>query len=383
MRIIAHVDMDAFFASVEQRDDPALQGKAVIVGGTGTRGVVSTCSYEARKYGVHSAMPMAKARRLCPGGIFLSGRMELYREVSQEIFAVLLGFTPLVEVASIDEAFLDLTGATHFYSSLVELGEEIQRRIYQRVALTASVGIAPNKFLAKLASDWEKPSGLTIIKEDEVEDFLNPLPVEKLWGVGPATIAKLHKYGFTTAGDLARAPLGELVALFGRSGKTFWGLAQGHDPRPVEIEREAKSMGQEETFPTDLQREEARSSLAQLAAKVGSRLRAEGLGASTITLKARYNDFETVTRSLTLPSPTWDDDLIFKTAWELLEQLPAGKKYRLLGVTASRLSASRQLSLFKNPKGDELLSTMDRLREKYGTGVIVRGRELGGRTKCD
>lgn len=383
MGIIAHVDMDAFFASVEQRDNPTLRGKAVIVGGTGSRGVASTCSYEARKYGVHSAMPMVQARRLCPHGIFIPGRMEHYREVSQEIFAVLMSFTPQVEAASIDEAFLDLTGTTHFYSSLKELGEKLQSRIYEQVSLTASVGIAPNKFLAKLASDWRKPQGLTVIKDDEVEDFLQPLPVEKLWGVGPATVAKLHKYGFATAGDLARAPSGELVSILGRQGKVLWDLAHGHDPRPVEVEREAKSMGQELTFSEDLSSAAARPYLAQLAAKVGSRLRAEGLGASTITLKARYANFETITRSYTLAAPTQDDDLIFETAWSLLEKLPTGRSYRLLGVTASRLSASRQLSLFQNSKGEELLSVVDKLRDKYGSQVIVRGRELGGRIKCD
>lgn len=379
MRTVAHVDMDAFFAAVEQREDPTLQGKAVIVGGSGNRGVVSTCSYEARTYGVHSAMPMSQARRLCPKGIYLPGRMELYQRVSEEIFEVLASFTPLVEAASIDEAFLDLTGATHFFSSLQELGEEIQRRIAKKVALTCSVGIAPNKFLAKLASDWKKPQGLTIIQSESVEAFLRNLPVEKLWGVGPKACEKLHRAGFATAGELAQAPMGKLVSLFGKGGKVLWELARGHDARPVEVEREAKSMGQEQTFPEDLPVDATRPTLARLAAKVGARLRAEGFVARTITLKARYANFETVTRSCTLASPTQDDDQIFKIAWDLLTQLPGGRKYRLIGVTASRFSGSRQLSLFEEPAKEELLSTMDKLREKYGKQAIVRGRELGGR----
>ena len=379
MRIIAHVDMDAFFAAVEQRDNPELKGKPVIVGGQGPRGVVSTCSYEARKFKVRSAMPMAQAKKLCPHGIFLPGNMKRYQEVSREVFEVLNRFTPIVEVASVDEAFLDLTGATHFYNSLEELGEALQAEIKKETSLTASVGIAPNKFLAKLASDWRKPQGLTIIRPEEVAEFLKTLPLEKLWGVGPVTCRTLKQYGFNTAGDLASVPLERLEAILGKkTGKVLWELAQGHDPRPVEAEREAKSMGQEQTFQVDLSAAEVKAPLAQLAGKVGRRLRKEGLAASTITLKARYSDFKTVTRSRSFSTPIYDDDTIFQVAWEMLKELPTAKKYRLVGVTASNLVSKRQLSLFAEPCQDDLLATLDKLKAKYGNQVVVRGREIGG-----
>ena len=378
MRVIAHVDMDAFFASIEQRDNPRLKGKPVIVGGLGGRGVVSTCSYEARKDGIHSAMPMSKAKKLCPQGVFLPSSMKRYHDVSRQIFSVFDSFTPIVEAASVDEAYLDLTGTTHFYGSLAELGGKLQASIYLAVSLTASVGIAPNKFLAKLASEWHKPCGLTIVQPRAVDDFLRALPVDKLWGVGPATCEKLKAYGFATAGDIALAPPEKLATLFGRQGKVLWELASGHDTRPVQADREVKSMGQEQTFPKDLSAPEAKAHLARLAAKVGGRLRAEGLHACTITLKARYGDFRTLTRSRTLSAPTQNDDLIFTTAWELLERLPIKSSFRLLGVTASNLVTSRQLSLFERPRQDKLLAAMDKLKEKYGAGVIVRGREIGG-----
>lgn len=382
-RVVAHVDMDAFYAQVEQRDDPQLKGKPVIVGGSRMRGVVSTCSYEARAYGVHSAMPISQARRLCPDAIFLSGRMGYYQVISQEILKVLYSFTPQVEAASIDEAYLELTGATHFFPSLKALGREIQSRIWQQVQLTASVGIGPNKFLAKLASDWEKPKGLTIIGQEQVPKFLAHLPVEKLLGVGPKGKAKLNRYGFTTVGQLAEVPPQKLISLFGKQGADLAQLSRGYDPRPVEGAREPKSMGKEETFSQDLTHQELKPVLARLAAEVGARLRAKSFLAGTITLKARYEDFETVTRSQTLLAPTQDDDLIFETAAELLQGLPLERKYRLVGVTASKLTSSGQLSLFTKPKQQELLGTLDELRNRYGQQAIFKGREMGEKQECD
>lgn len=378
MATILHVDLDAFFASIEQRRNPQYRGKPVIVGGLGSRGVVSTCSYEARRYGIHSAMPMAQARRLCPGGIFLPSDMDYYQEVSAQIHTLFYDFTPVVEHLSIDEAFLDMTGCEHFYEQLQDMGSAVKAKITSKVGLTASVGIAPNMFLAKLASDLKKPDGLVIINESNMQTMLDPLPVSRIWGVGTQTQKQLRRYGIQTIKDVRTRTPQFLEQILGNGGLLIWELANGIDHRTVTPDSEAKSIGHETTFPTDISDiADVKRVLANHAAAIGRRLRAKSLSAQTITLKARYSDFHTVTRSITKDYTFQDDDTIYYEACDLLDKLPRGNSpFRLLGISVSRLTPQQQASLFNTQAKYKLSCALDRLTDKYQAPIVYRGTEM-------
>ena len=312
---ILHVDLDAFYASVEQLHDPTLRGRPVIVGGLGPRGVVAAASYEARAFGVYSAIPMARARRACPEGVFLAPRFEVYGEASRAVMDILRSFTPLVEPIASDEAFLDVAGAARLHGTGHECAVAIRARVRGETGLTASVGVATTKLLAKLASDSAKPDGLLVIAPGTELDYLHPLPVRRLWGVGPATEGRLAGLGVRTIGDLAAVSEADLVATLGdASGRHLHALAWNRDARPVVPGREAKSIGNEETFPTDLtDRERLGAEIVRLADRVAQRLRAAGRAGRTVQLKVRYTGFRTITRSRTLPEPT--DLAVDITAW--------------------------------------------------------------------
>jgi DNA polymerase-4 len=384
-KAIIHLDMDAFYAAVEVLDNPTLRGKPVIVGGGKERGVVSSASYEARKFGVHSAQPTANAMRLCPHGIFLPVRMRRYKNISQRIFEIFHHFTPLVEPLSLDEAFLDITGSIRLFGPPEVMARKIKQRVVAETGLTVSAGVAPSKFVAKIASDIQKPDGLTIVPQEEVRDFLYPLSIEKLWGVGKATCETLSRLGVKTIGDLSHLPSEFVARRLGKQGLRLHLLAQGIDQREVELERKVKSVGHEETYPADIRDVAvARRELLALANKVGRRLRRHGLSGRTITLKVKYHDFVQITRSVTLLEAADDGRAIFRNCCGLLGKTEVGKKpVRLLGISLSQLSSSdgeRQLSLFDEigspPKRERLNKALDTISEKYGDGAIVPGTLL-------
>ena len=382
LRKIIHVDMDAFFASVEQRDDPALLVKPVVVGGKpNSRGVVSAASYEARKYGIHSAMPLAEAYRRCPQAIFLPVNMRKYQEVSSQIRQVFMTYTPLVEPLSLDEAFLDVTGSTSLFGPVDKIAFTIKHRIKQELNLTASVGVAGNKFLAKLASDLQKPNGFVIVQPDMVQEFLDPLSVERIWGVGKKTAEQLHKINVKTVGDLRCLELGYLKQLFGVSGSQLYQMSRGIDDRPVESDRMVKSVGRETTFAMDLtDRDILETELLKLSVDVGRRLRKKSIKGKTITLKVRYDDFRTVSRSHTLSQATDLDDVIYKEACNLLSEISLKQPLRLIGITLNNLTdkPEHQLSLFSEQQKDNetLTKVIDLVKEKYGEKSITRARLL-------
>ena len=376
-RIILHIDMDAFFASVEQRDHEEYRGKPVIIGGLGPRGVVSTASYEARKFGVHSAMPMVTAHRRCPDAIFLPGDHAKYSAVSRQIFSVLARFSPVIEQLSIDEGFLDLTGMERLMDSPHDYGEAIKRAVREETGLTASVGVAPNKFLAKLASDMEKPDGLVVIRPEDAERVLAPLPVSRIFGVGKKTEALLSALGFKTIGQLAAADRSRLARALGdRMAAQLIALAHGLDDRPVEPTRAAQSIGREETFDEDIHsREEAERVLLSLSEEVGWRLRREGLSARTVTLKLRFAPFDTYTRQQTFPDPVSFDEDIFSAARALFRAFPVppGAGIRLLGVSVGGLTEEGELSLFDDhEKKEKLYNAIDKIKGKFGEAILTR-----------
>ncbi|MGP1574808.1 DNA polymerase IV [Selenomonas sp.] len=378
-RTIIHVDMDAFFAAIEQREHPEYRGKPVIVGGLSSRGVVSTASYEARQSGVHSAMPMETARRRCPDGIFVQGSYALYAAVSAEIFAIFRRYSPLVEPLSIDEAFLDVTGMELLTPSPRDYAEKLKTEILQKTALVASVGIAPNKFLAKLASDLEKPDGLVEIRAEEAAALLAPLSVRRLWGVGKRTEEKLAALGLKTIGDMQRADEKRLARAVGiRAAHALKALSFGRDDRSVEPDREAKSIGKEVTFERDLESpEEAERALLALAEKVGWRLRLAGVSARTIQLKLRRADFTTFTRSRTLFEATAHDEPIFQTVRDLFRELGVKRGIRLLGVTGENFEPSAMPSLFRDEKKERLYGAIDALKKRFGENIITKAPLIG------
>lgn len=383
LRII-HVDMDAFFAAIEIRDDPSLKGKPIIIGGADprARGVVSTASYEARKYGVGSAMPLVEAYRRCPEGIFLQGNMGKYEKVSHELMAILGNFTPLVEPISLDEAFLDIKGCEGLFGDAVTMGKKMQKAIKKELGLTASVGIAVNKFLAKIASDLEKPEGLVVVRPGEHEEFLQDMPVEKLWGVGGKTAKILREQGLYTLGQVARMEPSFLEARLGSNGRVLSELARGIDMRAVIPSREIKSIGREQTFPQDIQdRRYMETVMYILAEDVARRLRLKGLKGKVVTVKLRYSDFKTVTRRRTLNTPTNIGKRLFDQGLELLCNIvPEGVSFRLIGLSVSGLQGDekKQLALFaENEAREEKIATvMDELRNKYGDDIITPARFL-------
>jgi DNA polymerase-4 len=385
-RIILHVDMDAFYAAVEQRDRPELRGKPVIVGGTPEgRGVVSAASYEAREFGVHSAMPAIQAARLCPNGVFLPVDFGKYRAASAEVMAILARQSDTIEQISIDEAFLDLTGRVPGFSEAERVARRIKRDIQSEVRLTASIGVAPNKFLAKLGSDHEKPDGLVVIRPHEAESFLAPLPAQRLWGVGPKTAARLEDVGLRTIGDIAVAPLEQLRRLLGAWADVAHELARGIDERPVEPIREAKSVSSEQTFARDLEDiADLRRALAALSEEVARRLQMEDVLARTVTIKIRFPDFRTITRQARLHEPTDQPAAIRHLTHELLAGVEReGQGVRLLGVRASSLEhGAGQLSLFdeKAQRRGDLERTLSYLRKRYGPDAVKWAREMGEST---
>ena len=340
MRKIIHIDMDAFFAAVEQRDDPSLRGKPVIVGGDpDKRGVVATASYEARAFGIHSAMPAATARRLCPTGVFLRPRMPTYREVSRQVMDVLHAYTDQLEPVSIDEAYLDVTQNKAGLSYASQVARAIKDDIIKETQLTASAGVGPNKFIAKVASDLNKPDGLTVIRPEDVPELLRELPVRKVPGIGPATGQRLADMGISVVGDLRKWPEDELVATFGKAGHWFYALARGQDDREVQVSHVRKSIGAETTFDVDLSDlEDMHAELKKLAGEVQRRMERNDVRGRTITLKMTHSDFTKVTRSATLDAFHGDAATLYETTVELLEQSEApNRPVRLLGISVSNL----------------------------------------------
>jgi len=383
--MILHVDMDAFYASVEQRDRPELGGRPVIVGGIPReRGVVAAASYEARRFGVHSAMPAATAVRLCPQGVFLRPRIDHYAAISGQIQEIFRRFTPLVEPLSLDEAFLDVRGSVRLFGSEEEIARRIKSVIREELRLVASVGVAPNKFLAKIASDLEKPDGLVVVRSGQEQAFLDPLPVGRLWGVGKVGCRAFESLGIRTIGQLRALPRETLVNRFGAPGEQIWRLARGIDDRPVVPEHQAKSLSHETTFECDVSdRQVLRSWLLDLVEQVGRRVRACGLKGRTVGMKVRYSDFRTVTRAETLGEPTDLTSEIWRAAVGLFEnRLPAAlPPVRLLGVSLTGLDASaeRQALLFnreERTRQSRLDRVTDQIQDRFGQSAIGRAAAI-------
>lgn len=374
MRAIIHVDMDAFYASVEQRDQPELAGQPVIVGGTGRRGVVAAASYEARALGVRSAMPTAQARRLAPRAHYVRPRMERYRAVSRRVFEVFHEYTPLVEGLSLDEAFLDVTGSQALFGSREEIGHRIVADIRDAVGLQASVGLAHNKFLAKLASDADKPVGFVSVPPDGVRRFLDPMPIGRLWGIGKKTEPKLRALGILTIGQLRRGDSGALGEVLGNRASHYQALARGEDDREVQPVRPDKSISHEQTFSENLvHARDLKAELLRQSENVMRRVRAQHLAARTVTLKLRDHRFQTVTRSLTLRGATRSTRTVYQAASGLLAtwlSQNASTPVRLLGVGVSKLEEGAE------PRIGDLDEALDGITDRFGAGVVTRGLAL-------
>jgi len=383
--MILHVDMDAFYASVEERDNPSLVGKPVIVGGSAeARGVVAAANYEARKYGVHSAMSSKRAKQLCPQAIFIKWRMDHYAAVSKQIRAIFESFTPLVEPLSLDEAFLDVAGSERLFGPAPTIGRLIKQRIRDELSLVASVGVAPNKFVAKIASDVKKPDGFVVVEAGQVQAFLDPLPVGRIWGVGKVTGQVFDRLGIRTIGQLRELSVEILKREFGSSGEHYWKLSHGIDDRRVVPDREAKSISHETTFPEDIRDVEVlRSCLVELVEQVARRLRRHDLRGRAVELKARFADFQTITRSKTLEEPTDITQELLAAGMELLtKKLPAQHlPVRLLGFGVHDLGGAGDVqgNLFGEPEKDkqrQLDRVADEIAAKFGKAAIRRGAGL-------
>jgi len=382
-RTILHVDMDAFYASIEQRDRPELRGKPVIVGGTSGRGVVAAASYEVRAFGVHSAMPTKEALQRCPHAICIAPRMSHYKDISRQIFRIFHDFTPLVEGLSLDEAFLDVTASRAAFGTGVTIARLVKDRIRATTELTASVGIAPNKLVAKIASDLEKPNGLTFVAQQDVSRTLDSLPIRKLFGIGPKTAAKLERVDITTFAALRSAPDSALAPIFGRYAQRMRERAAGIDDRPVIADGQEKRISAENTFDIDL-REPSRmhAELARLADRVATRLRAKQLAGACVTVKIREQDFTTHTRQRRFEPASHDTRTIAMLASALLDEWLSrhpGAAVRLLGVGVGELSTTQQMDLFAplQPRPNHGIDqVVDRIREKFGTLAVVRANVL-------
>lgn len=385
MRTILHADLDAFYASVEVLDDPSLRGRPVIVGGDpGARGVVSAASYEARRFGVHSAMPLRTAARLCPNGAFLPGRPERYRDLSRQVMAIFASYTPMVEPISLDEAFLDVTGSLAAFGEGEAIARRIKERVRAEVGLVVSVGVASNKLCAKVASDLRKPDALVVVPPGGEATFLAPLPVSRLWGVGPQSRQALADYGVTTIGQLAATPEATLRRRFGSHGSELAARARGIDPSPVVSSQAPKSVGHELTFDRDVvDTARLEATLLDLAESVASRLRHHHLAAGAVQLKLRYEGFETLTRQMPVPRQTRESEPIYAAGLALLRKtLVAGRGVRLIGLTAIHLTDAQQLTLFDAPdRTDRLTRSIDAVRERFGEKAITRARLIGHRDR--
>ncbi|MBK6514862.1 MAG: DNA polymerase IV [Polyangiaceae bacterium] len=383
-RQILHVDMDAFYASIEQHDDPSLRGRPVIVGGRSPRAVVCTASYEARPFGVKSAMPMGEAVRRCPAGVVIPPRMSRYAEVSEQVMDVLRGYSPLVEALSLDEAFIDVTASRALFGDGPEIARRMRDDIRDATGLSASAGVASSKFVAKVASDIQKPDGLTVVERGAEERFLAPLPIERMWGVGPKTAASLRRVGVTTIADLARASPEALSRAMGSSwGQTVVELARGIDPRPVVPSREAVSLGAEDTFERDLTRvEDLERAILRQAARVAARLAFKKLVCRVVTLKLKLHDHTLITRRTTLLAPAQDTVTLHRAACELLERAaPGGRGVRLTGVQASGLvrESEEQRPLFADRESERrrrLERTLLGVRSRFGDDSVVQAGAL-------
>jgi len=375
--------MDAFFAAIEALDDSSLKGKPVIVGGLSRRGVVSTASYEARRFGIHSAMPVFKAREKCPHGIFLPVKMERYKEVSRKIMGLLKDFSPLVEQVSIDEAYLDITGTENLFGCPEDIARRIKERVGKETGLTCSIGIAPNKFMAKVASDMNKPDGLKIISDSEVDQFLSILPVGKIPGVGKRTLEELRRHSVKTVGDLKRFSKEQLLEDFGKFGLRLYNIAKGRDNESVTPDREIKSISSEETLQKDTgDLSKLKDLVKEHAEKVAWRLRNEELKGKTITIKIKFSDFSAFTKSQTIAEATDSSKILRDSAMKLFLDSPIKRKVRLIGVAVSNLDVGKkeaQMSLFEDPgktdKNRKVEEAMDEIRGKFGGKVIERGKE--------
>lgn len=383
MPAIIHVDMDAFYASVEERDRPELAGRPVIVGGSAeARGVICAANYIARRYGVHSAMPTATARRLCPEAVLLPVRIDYYAQVAQQIRDIFFRYTPAVEPLSLDEAFLDVTASEKLFGPAVAIAQRIKQEIRQELRLVASVGVAPNKFIAKIASDVRKPDGFVVVEPEGMQAFLDPLPVERLWGVGKVSAAVFERLGIRTVEQVRQQSVEMLRKHFGQMGEQLWQLAHGFDDRPVVPERQAKSISNETTFPTDIDDPAVlRAWLRELAEQVAARLRREGLYGRTVQLKVRFADFRTITRAQTLPRATNITQEIWRAAADMLAtRLPVDHpSVRLLGVGVSGFEDEDpgQGDLFgqeTQQRQQQLDAVADRINDRFGSSAIRRGK---------
>ncbi|MFY0574489.1 DNA polymerase IV [Cystobacter fuscus] len=390
MRAIIHVDMDAFYASVEQRDRPELRGKPLIVGGDARRGVVVAASYEVRKYGVRSALPMARAMKMAPHAIVVKPRFHAYSEASEQVFSIFERYTPLIEPLSLDEAFLDVTASVGLFGSPADIARRIRKEIAAETGLPSSAGIAAVKFVAKIASDVAKPNGQREVRAEETVAFLAALPVGRLWGVGPKTEEGLKRAGLETIGDVARRDVAWMEARFGSAGRHLWELAQGIDPREVVPDREAKSVGAEDTFDEDMTGLDALSPyIHSQALRVGRRMRRAGVKGRVVQLKVKFADFTLITRRTTLPSPTDDGQTLYRVARELLEKAHEDKPVRLTGVSMQELGGGaepRQLGLFSEPeapkRSDKLNAALDRIAERFGSKAVTTA-DVAGSAEAD
>jgi nucleotidyltransferase/DNA polymerase involved in DNA repair len=381
-RLVLHVDLDAFYAAVEVRENPALRGRPVVVGadprGGRGRGVVAAASYEARAFGIHSAMPISQAYRRCPTAAYLPPRMRLYAAVSKRFMAILGRYTDLVEPLSIDEAFLDVTGSVALFGDGAAIARRIKDDVRREEAITASIGVAPSKFLAKIASDIDKPDGLVVVPRDGIEAFLRDLPVARLWGAGPKSLAGFRRLGVTSIGEVARLPVTRLAEVFGDSlAQHFHALARGRDPRPVVPDHQRKSIGHESTFAADVHdRTEVERALLGLVEEVARRLRRSGATGQTVQLKLRTADFTTVTRQEQLPAPADTTEAIWPAARRLLRRADQGRQaIRLIGVSVTLADRESQLGLFPNREDRyrRVARAIDRLADRFGPDVVKRG----------
>jgi len=386
--MIIHVDMDAFYASVEQLDNPDLKGQCVIVGGTTNRGVVSAASYEARKFGVHSAMPIFQAKTKCPQGVFVPPRMSRYKDVSRRIMAILKGYSPLVEMVSIDEAYIDIAGCTGILGSPRQIALTIKKKIQTVTCLTCSVGIAPVRFLAKIASDLDKPDGLTIIQPEQVIDFIDTLGIQKVPGIGKKSTEQLNRIGIRFLGDIKQYPREMLTRRLGKFGYRLIDLSNGIDPTPVSPESEHKSVSSELTLAKNtLDTPYLKQTLLKQSERVSRELRKMGVKAKVVTLKLKHEDFKQITRRITIQSPTQSTDTIYREAVRLLDQYSLTRKVRLVGVGASGfVSAAEpvQMDIFgktpvANKNWEKVDKTLDHIGKKFGKDAVQRA-SLSGRS---
>lgn len=380
--MILHIDMDAFYAAIEQRDDPGLRGKAVVVGGSSGRGVVAAASYEARRFGIHSAMPGRRAAQLCPDAVFVRSRIDHYAQVGRQVREIFQRYTPLVQPLSLDEAFLDVAGSERLFGPAATIGRRIKAEIQAELSLTASVGVAPIKFVAKIASDLRKPDGFVEVAADQVQAFLDPLPISRLWGVGKVGQGRLERMGLHFIRDIRARKLDSMTASLGSWGEHLWRLSNGIDERKVVPDRNAKQISHKRTFDEDLTDPEMlRAVVSYLSEQVTRRLRRNGRHARTVSIKYRRDDFRTFARSRTLDRPTHQTDLVFRTAMELLDQMRSSqpRPVRLIGVSVGSLTskdAPEQLSLFDLAEGESSQKRVDQvvdsLRNQIGDAAVYR-----------